>query len=159
MTNESRPIWTEGICGDGAAILKDGVMQPIEDVIAALNAAELSQPEVVGLSDDTIEADFRSWYNERYRHQYFGAIGLVECIEWTRYALTRYATPQPSPVPVPVAVVERLLAAIDRLSSHGDSPHGPGSRLILTVDVDELEQLAAETRVLLSLPVPGAEVG
>jgi len=44
MTNESRPISTEGICGDGAAILKDGVMQPIEDVIAALNAAELSQP-------------------------------------------------------------------------------------------------------------------
>jgi len=40
-----RPIWTEGVCGDGAAILKDGVMQPIEDVIAALNAAEPSQPE------------------------------------------------------------------------------------------------------------------
>jgi hypothetical protein len=43
-----RPIWTEGVCGDGAAILKDGVMQPIEDVIAALNAAELAQPEPVG---------------------------------------------------------------------------------------------------------------
>ena len=49
MTNESRPIWTEGICGDGAAILRDGVMQPIEEVIAALNAAELSQPEPGGL--------------------------------------------------------------------------------------------------------------
>jgi hypothetical protein len=48
MTNESRPIWTEGICGDGAAILRDGVMQPIEEVIAALNAAELSQPEPEG---------------------------------------------------------------------------------------------------------------
>ena len=42
---EHRPVWTEGICGDGAAILKDGVMQPIEDVIAALNATPLAQPE------------------------------------------------------------------------------------------------------------------
>ncbi len=55
------------------------------------------EPEVAGLSDDAIEADFRSWYNERYHHHYFGAIPLVECIEWTRYALTRYATPQPEP--------------------------------------------------------------
>jgi hypothetical protein len=62
--------------------------------------AEQPEPEVAGLSDDAIEADFRSWYNERYHHHYFGAIPLVECIEWTRYALTRYATPQPAPVPV-----------------------------------------------------------
>jgi hypothetical protein len=40
----------------------------------------------------------------------------------------------------------RLLEAIDRLTSHGDSPNGPGHRLILTVDVDELERLAAEVR-------------
>ena len=39
--------WSEGVCGDGAAILKDGVMQPIEDVIAALNATALAQPEPV----------------------------------------------------------------------------------------------------------------
>jgi hypothetical protein len=64
--------------------------------------ATLAQPEpaVAGLGDDAIAADFRSWYNERYHHHYFGAIPLVECIEWTRYALTRYTTPQPSPVPV-----------------------------------------------------------
>jgi hypothetical protein len=52
MTNESCPIWTEGICGDGAAILKDGVMQPIEDVIAALNAAELAQSEPIEITDE-----------------------------------------------------------------------------------------------------------
>jgi len=51
-----RPIWTEGICGDGAAILKDGVMQPIESVIAALNAAELTQPESQGPTDEELEA-------------------------------------------------------------------------------------------------------
>jgi len=46
--SERRPVWTEGICGDGAAILKDGVMQPIEDVVAALNATSLAQPEPQG---------------------------------------------------------------------------------------------------------------
>jgi hypothetical protein len=54
--SENRPVWTEGICGDGAAILKDGVMQPIEDVIAALNAAEVSHPKVVEPTDDEAEA-------------------------------------------------------------------------------------------------------
>lgn len=29
--------WTEGVCGDGAAILLDGKMIPIEDVVATLN--------------------------------------------------------------------------------------------------------------------------
>ncbi len=66
-------------------------------VQAARAALAQPEPEGVGLSDDAIEADFRSWYNERYHHHYFGAIPLVECIEWTRYALTRYATPQPEP--------------------------------------------------------------
>jgi len=30
-------MWNEGICGDGAAILKDGAMVPIEEVIDELN--------------------------------------------------------------------------------------------------------------------------
>jgi hypothetical protein len=73
-----------------------------------------AQPEPAGdgLSDDAIEADFRSWYNDRYHHHYFGAISLVKCIEWTREALTRYATPQPSPVPAPMSA--DTLAAIIR---------------------------------------------
>jgi hypothetical protein len=50
-----RPIWSEGICGDGAAILKDGVMQPIEDVIAALNAAEAVRLKPVGPSLEEVE--------------------------------------------------------------------------------------------------------
>jgi len=29
--------WTEGVCGDGAALLKDGVMVPIEAVVRELN--------------------------------------------------------------------------------------------------------------------------
>lgn len=31
------PEWTEGVCGDGAAILCDGIMVPIEKVVAELN--------------------------------------------------------------------------------------------------------------------------
>jgi len=31
--------WSEGVCGDGAAILFDGVMIPIEEVVQALNRA------------------------------------------------------------------------------------------------------------------------
>jgi hypothetical protein len=51
---QPEPVWTEGICGDGAAILKDGVMQPIEDVIAALNATALAQPEPQGPTDEEL---------------------------------------------------------------------------------------------------------
>ena len=40
--------WSEGICGDGAAILFDGVMVPIEEVVRALNRtpAAPAAPEV-----------------------------------------------------------------------------------------------------------------
>jgi hypothetical protein len=41
--------WTEGVCGDGAAILRDGAMIPIEDLVASLNNADrrIKQLEVV----------------------------------------------------------------------------------------------------------------
>lgn len=41
------PEWTEGVCGDGAAILRDGEMVPIEDVIATLNNFEGTAAEAV----------------------------------------------------------------------------------------------------------------
>lgn len=40
-----RPRWSEGVCGDGAAILRDGVMVPIEEVIAELNRRSAPAPE------------------------------------------------------------------------------------------------------------------
>jgi hypothetical protein len=60
--DEGIPQWSEGVCGDGAAILRDGVMMPIEEVVASLNRAEiltryaLAQPEPVGggLSDEEL---------------------------------------------------------------------------------------------------------
>jgi hypothetical protein len=103
-----RPTWTEGICGDGAAILKDGVMQPIESVIAALNAAELTQPEPQGPTDEDIEAAARSIYGSMR----FDRIGYTE--PWVergnsfaqdearrcaRAVLTRWGRPAIKPVP------------------------------------------------------------
>lgn len=40
MTDETTPLWTEGVCGDGAMVLRDGVPVPIEDVVATLNELE-----------------------------------------------------------------------------------------------------------------------
>jgi len=37
--------YTEGICGDGAAILRDGVMMPIEDIVGTLNALQAERDE------------------------------------------------------------------------------------------------------------------
>jgi len=34
------PVWTEGVCGDGAVILRDGVPVAIADVIGVLNLFE-----------------------------------------------------------------------------------------------------------------------
>jgi hypothetical protein len=105
---EERPIWTEGVCGDGAAILKDGVMQPIESVIAALNAAELAQPEPEGLPD--AEALMAAWDSAiskprmgrlaEYRTWLAHALSLVWAVDRVQTEL------RPTIEPVPVA--ERL---------------------------------------------------
>jgi hypothetical protein len=44
MSKPQSPVWSEGVCGDGAAILRDGVMVPIEEVVRELNSiAELRE--------------------------------------------------------------------------------------------------------------------
>jgi hypothetical protein len=45
---EGVPRWSEGICGDGAAILRDGVMIPVQEVIAELNRRPTPQPPASG---------------------------------------------------------------------------------------------------------------
>jgi hypothetical protein len=51
--------YTEGICGDGAAILRDGVMMTISEVLAALNAAPA--PPVVEVTDEVAERVNDEW--------------------------------------------------------------------------------------------------
>lgn len=124
------------------------------------------EPEGVGLSDDAIEADFRSWYNDRYHHHYFGAIPLVECIEWTREALTRYTLAQPEPEGVgDEEIAECLIAAgVDAVEaeSHGTKrmyfegwyDHAlNGVRAAIAADRARLAHFARPT----IKPVPGAE--
>ena len=43
--------WTEIGCGDGAAILRDGEMIPIEDIIATLNGIESAAAAAVAEMD------------------------------------------------------------------------------------------------------------
>ena len=57
---EGLPHWSEGICGDGAAILRDGVMTPIEEVIAELNRRPTPQP--VAVSERLPEAGEWVWH-------------------------------------------------------------------------------------------------
>jgi hypothetical protein len=93
---QPEPVWTEGICGDGAAILKDGVMQPIEDVIAALNATALAQPEPVAPTGEAL-ANFSGWFCRNYP----GPDTIIHKPEWhapkvfraAAYALARWGTP------------------------------------------------------------------
>jgi hypothetical protein len=110
---EERPIWTEGVCGDGAAILKDGVMQPIESVIAALNAAELAQPEPEGATDwelETIEAIAQIVYENamlatapEHARPHWPSWGnlpnsdaRIHSLNTAEIILTRYALPVPT---------------------------------------------------------------
>lgn len=58
-TREAAPrIWTEAIMGDGACILRDGEMVPIEEVIRTLNRREAAPVEQQGaeISDRELEA-------------------------------------------------------------------------------------------------------
>jgi hypothetical protein len=40
--------WTEGVCDDGAAILRDGEMVPITELLATLNEYEVSVHDLKG---------------------------------------------------------------------------------------------------------------
>jgi hypothetical protein len=136
---EERPIWTEGVCGDGAAILKDGVMQPIESVIAALNAAELAQPEPEGLTEEELEkpADDYMFMD--------GADGTMhlEHIDFARAAIAadraRYVRPTIEPVPDAKAR-ELLNLLLDDLDALIDSSEGVAG-LHLNGDVASWESL------------------
>jgi hypothetical protein len=52
------------------------------------------------------------------------------------------------------ALCAEFVSAVGQLTSHGDSPAGPGHRLILTADVDELEEIATRARAALAQPEP-----
>jgi hypothetical protein len=61
------------------------------DAVVSWSESSLAQPEPVAPTD--LDAEFRGWYVDRYGRPYFGGIALVECVEWTRFALARWGTP------------------------------------------------------------------
>lgn len=61
--------WTEGVCSDGAAILRDGELMSIGDVVAALN-----HMEELKLS---VSADHRPFRRFSFPHEwYLGGVRL-----------------------------------------------------------------------------------
>jgi hypothetical protein len=79
--------------------------------LACRARAALAQPEPQGptgrpaiepvpVAPTNLDAEFRSWYGDRYGRSYFGGIALVECVEWTQFVLARFGRPAIEPVPV-----------------------------------------------------------
>ena len=91
--------WSEGICGDGAAILFDGVMVPIEEVVRALNRTPAAPPAPeVGEAEEMAE-----WLRQRcglMNPRYEG----YEIDMMTRAATLLQQLSAPAPAVVPVAV-------------------------------------------------------
>lgn len=51
-------------------------------------------------TDKDLEAKFCCWYKDEFGSTYFGAVPLVACIKWTKFALARYSRPTFQPIPV-----------------------------------------------------------
>jgi hypothetical protein len=51
-------------------------------------------------TDKDLEAKFCCWYKDEFGSTYFGAVPLVACIKWTKFALARYGRPTFQPIPV-----------------------------------------------------------
>ena len=62
MTSTHHPLWTEGVCDDGAAILCDGTLVSISDVLLALNHREALRVAwtVTAAAGGIPDADLRS---------------------------------------------------------------------------------------------------
>jgi hypothetical protein len=140
--------YTEGVCADGAAILRDGVMMPIEEIVSELNRlTALAQPEPAGDDGDVaidrwIESrpDWPNNWPAVTQCQLNALIG--EALEhWGRPA----APPAPAPEMVPVAVSDALIKAECSLSDIAE-----GEETIAAPNTFEwAEQRCAETLAII----------
>jgi hypothetical protein len=110
MTDQ--PHYTEGVCGDGAAILRDGVMMPIEDVVSELNrltTLALAQPAPEGPTDEELldaaaDSDMDRFEGERSYpdgtviNEGFWEAWDHQLLAFTRAVLARWGTPNPAEV-------------------------------------------------------------
>jgi hypothetical protein len=109
--------------GGLAGLTPDGLHAQLQaQRLAGLRAvaARWGRPaiEPVPVAPTNLDAEFRSWYGDRYGRSYFGGIALVECVEWTQFVLARWGRPAIEPVPVsaglPGPTDEELLKAYSR---------------------------------------------
>lgn len=77
-------LWTEGICGDGAALLRDGVMIPIEEIVAELNRGEQARAALAATPPRPVPVSERPWEREGWcdaRGLCWWSLGTTE--RWT----------------------------------------------------------------------------
>lgn len=55
------PVYTEGVCADGAAILKDGVMITITQVLDTLNEGHAAEAEIARLRTELRNIEARAF--------------------------------------------------------------------------------------------------
>lgn len=108
--------WTEGVCGDGAALLKDGVMVPIEAVVRELNEGARARavlarwgnpaPQPVPVSErlprsKDCDAEGRCWWFALETEVDFGAwtLGTPEACTGDNWGHTHWLPAHALPVP------------------------------------------------------------
>jgi len=64
------PEFTQGVCGDGAAILKDGHPMTPDDIVKALNALD----RLIKLRCHKIKRGKDNWYLENKESAWSGAV-------------------------------------------------------------------------------------
>lgn len=62
------PVWTEGVCGDGAAILRHGQMVPITDVLAILNRLEAQHTGLLSNAEEASLEERGDWMHKPAEH-------------------------------------------------------------------------------------------
>ena len=105
---DGSPVWTEGICGDNAALLRDGVMVPIEEVVQELNEGAQARAVLArwgnhpGSPDSSMPqpaagevAGVAKWLHKRGRLADLGTRDWYFC---AAELLERLSPPQPIPV-------------------------------------------------------------
>jgi len=114
--------WTEGVCGDGAAILFDGAMVPIKEVVRALNGRPATLP-----APELLEANFRAWHKEARGSLYYGAMPLCDAIEWAQHLLQQVTLQAlvPPAVPAPPITEPSALPELVRYGFIGCGPNRP----------------------------------
>jgi hypothetical protein len=109
--DEGIPQWSEGVCGDGAAILRDGLMIPIEELVASLNRAERlarwGRPTIKSVPPTNEELD--AWWEKCAEltregkadcYWAFGDVTADYVYSIARAAIARWGRPAIEPVPV-----------------------------------------------------------